>query len=144
MCPRTLYFIGYFTPRARGSRLHATTMSVTNAHPKRVIPIVQPLPDVSSHPLLRSLPPSTYLPVELLDVLNHTYFLHLLATDPKKVLPPGKSILSMMSKPHAQGALDGKSTLEEKVTEVIHRAFWDEVRRFLFRTYYRSIIFCRH
>ncbi|TFY53133.1 hypothetical protein EVG20_g10253, partial [Dentipellis fragilis] len=79
------------------------------------------------NPLLRSLPPATLLPVELVDLLNETYFLHLLATDPSKVLPPGKSLLSMMTQPHVreqkEGAVPG---LQEKVEEVLHRAFWDE------------------
>ncbi|KAF7361821.1 hypothetical protein MVEN_00526400 [Mycena venus] len=36
------------------------------------------------------------LPFELAQVLNQTYFLHLLATEPETVIPDGKSLLSMM------------------------------------------------
>lgn len=93
------------------------------------ISIVQPPP--LSTPLL---PVSTHshrtLPIELLQTLNHTFFLHLLATDPERVLPPGKSLLSMMSAPRTtSGSLDGDlPKLEERVKDVVHRAFWKEVR----------------
>ncbi|KAI0311619.1 hypothetical protein OF83DRAFT_742947 [Amylostereum chailletii] len=100
---------------------------VDGSPPGRNRSIVQVPPEGSPHPLLRSLPPATFLPAELLDILNHTYFLHLLATDSAQVLPPGKSILSMMSKPHARQPSTGEiPTLQEKVEEVIHKAFWDE------------------
>ncbi|KAF8893834.1 hypothetical protein BD779DRAFT_1435553 [Infundibulicybe gibba] len=36
------------------------------------------------------------LPVELVDSLNQTYFFHVLANNPAKVIPPGKSLLSML------------------------------------------------
>jgi hypothetical protein len=37
------------------------------------------------------------LPMELSALLNQTYFLHLLATEPETVIPDGKSLLSMMA-----------------------------------------------
>lgn len=110
------------SPKGQGS--HAED----DAPRPRDISIVQPPPPLHLHPLLQSLPQSTLLPIELVDILNHTYFLHLLATDQSKVIPPGKSLLSMMSKPHARERReDDLPTLQEKVEEVIHRAFWDEV-----------------
>jgi hypothetical protein len=84
--------------------------------------IVQPLPSATAFP-------NFALPLELVDSLNQTYFLHLLATDPEKVLPPGKSILSTMSRPHTQPK-DGEGvlpSLQEKVEDIAYRAFWDEV-----------------
>lgn len=71
------------------------------------------------------------LPYELVESLNHVYFLHLLANEPERVLPPGKSLLSMMI--HSQMNADktkGKEAenLLERVQEVAHRAFWNEVR----------------
>jgi hypothetical protein len=84
--------------------------------------IVQPLP-------IATVFPNFALPLELVDSLNQAYFIHLLATDPEKVLPPGKSILSMISRPHTQpkneeGALP---SLKDKVEDIAQRAFWDEV-----------------
>ena len=80
------------------------------------------------HPLLRSLPPLTHLPADLLDVLNQTYFLHLLANDHSKLLPPGKSLLSVLSRPNIRQRQDDEPpTLHDKVEEMIHKAFWDEV-----------------
>jgi len=65
------------------------------------------------------------LPPELLQVLNQAYMLHVVATDPAKVLPPGKSLLSMMTR--APPPPD-PSPLHAKVEKVVHKAFWDEVR----------------
>lgn len=85
-------------------------------------------PLTAPHPLLRSLPPFTHLSADLLDFLNQTYFLHLLANDPSKALPPGKSLLSVLSRPSTQQKQDDElPTLQEKVEEMIHKAFWDEV-----------------
>src|SRR6266481_729049 len=36
------------------------------------------------------------LPPELIEQINEVYLLHKLATDPSKVLPPGKSLLSLL------------------------------------------------
>jgi hypothetical protein len=80
------------------------------------------------HPLLRSLPPMTHLPADLLDLLNQAYFLHILANDPSKVLPPGKSLLSVLSRSHVRQRRDDvPASLQEKVEEMVHKAFWDEV-----------------
>lgn len=70
------------------------------------------------------------LPIALVEILNYSYFLHLLATDPASVLPPGKSLLSVMSKPHTtrhDAAEDDLPRLRDRVHDVVHKAFWDEV-----------------
>lgn len=83
------------------------------------------IPPVPS--FLNALSVTTRLPAELLDVLNQTYFLHVLATNAAKVLPPGKSLLSVMSNANNLNDDDEKSTLESRVEDLVHRAFWDEV-----------------
>lgn len=73
---------------------------------------------------------ASMLPVELFRILNDVYFLHVLATDPAKVLPPGKSLLSMMvrSQHREQSTTQDPSTiLHDRVEEAVHRAFWNEV-----------------
>ncbi|KAI0081305.1 hypothetical protein K474DRAFT_1672050 [Panus rudis PR-1116 ss-1] len=64
------------------------------------------------------------LPVELVEVLNHTYFLHILAMEPEKVLPPGKSLLSVMTHPSTH--TNDTDSLKARVEGAIHKAFWDE------------------
>lgn len=72
------------------------------------------------------------LPLELIHALNQACLLHLLATDPESVLPPGKTPLSMLA--HAQVGLPdeppgrgGQDTaLLGRVKEVAHKAFWTE------------------
>ncbi|KAF9222539.1 hypothetical protein BS17DRAFT_684889, partial [Gyrodon lividus] len=66
------------------------------------------------------------LPVELINILNNTYFLHLLATDSSQVLPPGKSLISVMSRSHTASEGDSAPTLHSKVEDFVHKAFWDE------------------
>ncbi|KAJ6593983.1 hypothetical protein B0H19DRAFT_1205374 [Mycena capillaripes] len=56
------------------------------------------------------------LPNELVQVLNQTYFLHLLATEPETVIPDGKTMLSMMAHSPAQ--------LHDRVEKAVHVAFW--------------------
>lgn len=77
------------------------------------------------------------LPAELMDALNQTYFLHLLLTDPGSVIPPGKSLLSMLIHANfvpggneAEGkgkAKDAHEAMVDRVKEVAHKAFWAEV-----------------
>lgn len=67
--------------------------------------------------------------------VNQTYFLHLLVNDREKVVPPGKSLLSMMI--HANFRLpqddnrddekDPHAALVHRVKEAAHKAFWREV-----------------
>jgi len=49
--------------------------------------------------------------------MEQTYFLHLLVNDPARVIPPGKSLLSMLAN------ISGEP---DRVSQVAHRAFWDE------------------
>ena len=81
------------------------------------------MPSAAPSPLVSSLG----LPVELVDTLNNAHFLHVLATDPAQVLPPGKSLLSVMSRSRTTDG-DTKPTLQSKVEDLAHKAFWDEVR----------------
>ena len=113
------------------------TMSNTHTHPSSSGHAEGGSPDKTTihippltapNPLLRSLPPLTHLPADLLDLLNQTYFLHLLANDPSKLLPPGKSLLSVLSQPNIRQRQDDEPpTLHDKVEEMVHKAFWDEV-----------------
>ena len=71
------------------------------------------------------------LPPELAQLLNQAYFLHVLATDPKKLITPGKSLLSMLAGSHLQpDALPTPApdaALHSRVEKVVHEAFWNEV-----------------
>ncbi|KAH8828022.1 hypothetical protein DL96DRAFT_1815319 [Flagelloscypha sp. PMI_526] len=71
---------------------------------------------------------SAAIPLDLVSVLNDTYFLHLLATDPSKVVPPGKSLVSMLqgSSVLPRDKADSHESIREKVTVSMHRAFWDK------------------
>ncbi|KAF9529390.1 hypothetical protein CPB83DRAFT_789917 [Crepidotus variabilis] len=72
------------------------------------------------------------LPAEIVESIQHTYFLHLLVNDPNKVVPAGKSVLSMMQ--HADFRLpedqaekkDEETALLERVKDAAHKAFWTE------------------
>jgi hypothetical protein len=91
-------------------------------------------PDISI-----TMPPSSHgiravqaptLPAELLEQINEVYLLHSLATNPSRMLPPGKSLLSLLSsrtrRPDETGSQKMKA-LEDQVGEVVTRVFWDEV-----------------
>ena len=92
------------------------------------MPIIQP-PSMQSPFLPVSTTTPTVLPLELVQALNHTFFLHLLATDPERVLPPGKSLLSIMTSPraHARKQEGEQAKVEGRIREHMHKAFWDEV-----------------
>lgn len=65
------------------------------------------------------------------NMIGDGQLLHLLATRPESVLPPGKRITSIFSDASAiQGdsSKSVKSPVEERVSEIVHKAFWDEVR----------------
>ncbi|KAF8844682.1 hypothetical protein BDN67DRAFT_942801 [Paxillus ammoniavirescens] len=74
------------------------------------------------------------LPLELVDVLNNAYFLHLLATDSSQILPPGKSLLSVMSRSHTASEGGSEPTLHRKVEDLVHKAFWEEAAETLSNT----------
>lgn len=87
--------------------------------------VVPPAQSISSQ--LVSNQDHLVLSIELIDILNHAYFLHILATDPAEALPPGKSLLSVMSRSHIAADGNSKLTLHGKVGDLVHKAFWDEV-----------------
>nr|VWO96126.1 Uncharacterized protein [Ganoderma boninense] len=102
-----------------------SSQGINNHAPEPVIN-----PPASPTPLL---PVSTaspaVLPIELVQILNQTFFLHLLATDPQRILPPGKSLLSMMSKPRSNMLVpdESQAKLEERVKDMVYSTFWKEV-----------------
>src|SRR5258708_15060814 len=106
-------------------------MKCLNGHPGSASPNKSTIhipPLTVPHPLLRSLPPVTHLPADLLDLLNQTYFLHILANDPSKLLPPGKSLLSVLSQPNKrQRRDDNPPNLHVKAVQVLHKAFFGRV-----------------
>ena len=114
-----------FTTAAKSSN---TTPPVVVQRPVSRYSFVTPPP--LSAPLF---PPTagvtTVLPTGLIDILNYSYFLHLLVTDPGRVLPPGKSLLSVMAKPQSTRHEEMElPELKDKIQGVVHKAFWDEVR----------------
>ncbi|KIK99329.1 hypothetical protein PAXRUDRAFT_822874 [Paxillus rubicundulus Ve08.2h10] len=66
------------------------------------------------------------LPLELVDILNNAYFLHLLATDSSQILPPGKSLLSVMSRSNIASEGNSGPALDRKVEDLVHKVFWEE------------------
>lgn len=73
--------------------------------------------------------------------LSSLAFLHTLVMHPNKIVPSGKSLRSMLASPQiikalggdtkAMGLLEkdnGEKRMRDAVTEIAHRAFWDEVR----------------
>ncbi|GJE95857.1 hypothetical protein PsYK624_120480 [Phanerochaete sordida] len=92
--------------------------------PNSATPRLTAHPGQSTPRLPFSFATPTALPMELYGILNQAYYLHLLATEPDTVLPPGKSLLSTLSKPHADR--QAPSVLHERVEDLVHRAFWDE------------------
>ncbi|KAG6886150.1 hypothetical protein C0993_000668 [Termitomyces sp. T159_Od127] len=60
------------------------------------------------------------LPPEL---LQQAFFLHALATEPARVLPPHKSLLAMMARAPAAAQ---PSAIHARVERVVHKAFWDQ------------------
>ncbi|KAJ3568389.1 hypothetical protein NP233_g5746 [Leucocoprinus birnbaumii] len=67
-------------------------------------------------------------PLELVQAVNRTYLLHLLAIDPNKILPPGKSLISFVIQ-EKLGAAENVENLappvQDQVTQTMRRAFWD-------------------
>jgi len=74
---------------------------------------------------------SMNLPLELIRAVNRTYLLHLLTIDPDTVLPPGKSLIAVITQENL-GRLEDDEKIEttsphKQVTKVMQRAFWDVV-----------------
>jgi len=67
--------------------------------------------------------------------LNDIYFLHTLSNSPEMLVPPGKSLRSVLSGSQAAAALGDASdasgsslpSFQQKVEEIAKQAFWDEV-----------------
>ena len=81
-----------------------------------------------SEPLLRmSISEDTAIPSSLIMVLDAAYLFHLLARDPKKVVAPGKSLLSVLAGLNQMVARTLESTSEKFARKTTHQAFWDQV-----------------
>ncbi|KAF9501568.1 hypothetical protein BDN71DRAFT_1550387 [Pleurotus eryngii] len=81
--------------------------------------------DTRREPVYRHPASHGSLPHELIESLNRAYWLHVLAVDPSQILPPGKSLLAMMTRIGAHRS-EGKSDLHRTVEGIVHKAFWDE------------------
>lgn len=109
--------------------LNAQRQALQQTDPSRISVVRPPSPSSVTRVVYNPWARITRLPPEIAGRLNEVYFLHLLATSPEQVIPPGKSLLSMLSQ---QGAPSSASPgavpdLEVKVKEIVHKAFWDEV-----------------
>lgn len=65
--------------------------------------------------------PAVYRPL-----LNDARLLFVLATEPSRVLPEGKSLASVFSEP-SDTTPKPRSALEDQISEMVHQAFWEEV-----------------
>jgi len=71
--------------------------------------------------------------------LNDIYFLHTLSNSPEMLVPPGKSLRSVLSGSQAAAALGDASdasgsslpSFQQKVEEIAKQAFWDEAKESL-------------
>lgn len=94
----------------------------------------QNLMDDSHEPVLIRLDSGIKLSLELIRAVNRTYLLHLLTLDPDKVLPPGKSLIAVITQEKLGQFEDSEKTeatsLRKQVKKVMQRAFWDVVRLF--------------
>lgn len=87
--------------------------------------------DKHQRPILIEYDADAVFPLELVQEMNQAYFLHELARNPKEVLPPGKSLISIVTQEKLGRRIgenqDQKTDVQEQVTKVIHAAFWDVV-----------------
>lgn len=70
------------------------------------------------------------VPEELCQSLEQVFFMHRVATEPESVVPPGKSLMSMLGAASTQTTDDlenGTAQLSDRVHDATHKAFWDEV-----------------
>jgi len=88
--------------------------------------------DDPQKPALIRLDSGIKLSLELIRAVNRTYLLHLLTLDPDKVLPPGKSLIAVITQEKLGQSEDSEKTeatsLRKQVKKVMQRAFWDVVR----------------
>ncbi|KAJ7084480.1 hypothetical protein B0H15DRAFT_784304 [Mycena belliarum] len=68
------------------------------------------------------------LPIQMVESLNQTYLLHLLATEEETVIPSGKSLLSLLSMApsHLNSQSEQAAPLHDRVEQAIHSAFWKQ------------------
>lgn len=89
------------------------------------------VPSRYQHPVLAQHRLITLLPPDLVSEVNHAYFLHILATNPKRVIPSGKSLISIVTQEKLGDSWlddrDQKPKLEHRVAQSMHAAFWDSV-----------------
>lgn len=83
------------------------------------------------HPALHQHGPqglsSAFLQYESL--IQDAQYLHILATQPSTILPPGKSLASIFSNTSdSSSSEEPKAQIEAQVSEIVHNAFWAEVR----------------
>jgi len=88
--------------------------------------------DDHQKPVLIRLDSGIKLSLELIRAVNRTYLLHLLTLDPDKVLPPGKSLIAVITQEKLGQSEDSEktetTTLRKQVKKVMQKAFWDLVR----------------
>lgn len=60
-------------------------------------------------------------------LLNDARLLFVLATEPSRLLPDGKTIASIFSEPPADAPQKQVNPLEDQIAEMVHQAFWEEV-----------------
>lgn len=96
-----------------------------NTDPDFAVTTGSPLP--LSTPVLRmSVPEGAVIPSSMVATLDGAYLFHLLARDPQQVVPPGKSLLSVLSGLNWRVTHPPESTTEKSVRKTIHQAFWDQ------------------
>ena len=73
--------------------------------------------------------------------INEVFFFHTLATVPEEIIPPGKSLRSAITRSEGRSLFDDtppssssssaeakkNPSLQQKISEIVHKAFWDEV-----------------
>lgn len=83
------------------------------------------------HPILVQHNSSNVLPRNLISEVNQAYFLHLLAINPDRILPPGKSLISIVVQEklgqNGRDDMDQRAKLQQRVAQAMHTAFWDAV-----------------
>ena len=88
--------------------------------------------DDPQKPSLIRLDSGIKLSLELIRAVNRTYLLHLLTLDPDKVLPPGKSLIAVITQEKLGQSEDSEKTettsLRKQIKKVMQKAFWDVVR----------------
>jgi hypothetical protein len=107
----------------------SSAIASSSQAPSQQFSLVEPPKPMSTFPGVPIFPVGG-IPSRLAGAAIQVSFLHILATDPSKVLPPGKSLLSLLSRSASrppERKEDSLPTLHEKIESIAHKAFWDEV-----------------